>query len=146
MRQADGRHRRSERAVDFTENREHQQIRAAVRDVCAGFPDEYWADLDERHEFPWQFYEAMARGGWVGIAIPAEYGGGGGGITEAAIVLEEVAASGACMNGASSIHLSIFGMQPVLLHGSAELKPRYLPRVAAGDPAGALRVPEPHPG
>jgi acyl-CoA dehydrogenase len=132
--------------VDFTENRDHQQIRAAVRDVCARFPDEYWADLDERHEFPWQFYEAMARGGWIGVAIPAEYGGGGGGITEAAIVLEEVAASGACMNGASSIHLSIFGMQPVLLHGSAELKQRYLPRVAAGDLHVAFGVTEPDAG
>jgi acyl-CoA dehydrogenase len=75
----------------------------------------------------------MAAGGWIGIAIPAEYGGGGGGITEAAIVLEEVAASGACMNGSSSIHLSIFGMHPVVRHGSAEMRQRYLPPVASGE-------------
>ena len=132
--------------MDFTENRDHQQIRAAVRDVCARFPDDYWADLDERHEFPWDFYAAMAGSGWTGIAIPAEYGGGGSGITEAAIVLEEVAASGACMNGASSIHLSIFGMHPVVLHGSEELKRRFLPQVAAGDLHVAFGVTEPDAG
>ena len=60
----------------------------------------------------------MAAGGWIGIAIPEEFGGGGRGITEASVVLEEVAASGAAMNGASAIHLSIFGMNPVVKHGS----------------------------
>ena len=104
--------------VDFTENPDHRLLREAVREICSRFPDEYWAALDQSHTFPWEFYEAMAKGGWIGIAIPAEYGGGGHGITEASIVLEEVAASGACMNGASSIHLSIFGMHPVVRHGS----------------------------
>jgi len=125
---------------------DHDLIRAAIRDICGNFPDDYWADLDARHEFPWEFYRAMAAGGWIGIAIPAEYGGGGRGITEASIVLEEVAASGACMNGASSIHLSIFGMHPVVLHGSDELKQRYLPQVAAGDLHVAFGVTEPDAG
>src|SRR5262245_44305185 len=88
----------------------------------------------------------MAKGGWIGIAIPAGYGGGGRGITEASIVLEEVAASGACMNGASSIHLSIFGMHPVVRHGSAELRQRYLPRVATGELHVAFGVTEPDAG
>jgi acyl-CoA dehydrogenase len=132
--------------VDFTADTDHQLIRAAIREVCASFPDEYWAEHDASHTFPWQFYEAMAAGGWIGIAIPAEYGGSGRGITEASIVLEEVAASGACMNGASSIHMSIFGMQPVALQGSAELKRRYLPRVAAGELHVAFGVTEPDAG
>ena len=119
--------------MDFSDDTEHQPIRDAIRAICARFPDEYWAEADATHTFPWAFYEAMATGGWIGIAIPAEFGGGGAGITEAAIILEEVAASGACMNGASSIHLSIFGMHPVVRHGSDELKRRYLPRVANGD-------------
>ncbi len=75
-----------------------------------------------------------------------EYGGGGAGITEASIILEEVAASGACMNGASAIHLSIFGMHPVVRHGSEELKQRYLPRVASGDLHVAFGVTEPDAG
>ena len=132
--------------MDFTEDPDHRAIREAVREVCARFPDEYWAERDESHTFPWEFYEAMAKGGWIGIAIPAEYGGGGRGITEASVVLEEVAASGACMNGASSIHLSIFGMHPVVRHGSAELKQRYLPRVATGDLHVAFGVTEPDAG
>ncbi len=133
--------------MDFTEDPDHRVIREAVREICVRFPDEYWAELDQSLTFPWDFYQAMANGGWIGVAIPAEFGGGGGGgITEASIVLEEVAASGACMNGASSIHLSIFGMHPVLRYGSGELKRKYLPRVAAGDLHVAFGVTEPDAG
>jgi acyl-CoA dehydrogenase len=89
-------------------------IRKAVAATCSRFDDTYWAGCDRNHRFPSEFYAAMAAGGWVGIAIPGEYGGGGRGVTEAAAVLEEVAASGACMNGASAIHFSVFGMQPVI--------------------------------
>jgi acyl-CoA dehydrogenase len=132
--------------VDFAESDDHRAIRAAIRDVCAKFDDDYWMRHDRDHEFPWEFYGEMARGGWIGIAIPEEYGGGGQGITEASIVLEEVAASGACMNGASAIHLSIFGMHPVVLHGSEELKRRHLPRVADGQLHIAFGVTEPDAG
>ena len=132
--------------MQFDEDEDHQAIRDAVRRVCSGFDDAYWADLDDRHEFPWAFYDAMASGGWIGIAMPEAYGGGGQGITEASIVLEEVAASGACMNGASAIHLSIFGMHPVVVHGSEELKSRILPDVAAGRVHVAFGVTEPDAG
>jgi alkylation response protein AidB-like acyl-CoA dehydrogenase len=57
--------------VDFTEDPDRRAIREAVREVCARFPDEYWAERDESHTFPWDFYEAMAKGGWIGIALPA---------------------------------------------------------------------------
>src|SRR5436190_24310107 len=93
-------------------------IRETVAQTCAKFDDDYWSMCDREHRFPREFYDAMAAGGWIGIAIPERYGGGGRGVTEAAAILEEVAASGACMNGASAIHLSIFGMHPVVLHGS----------------------------
>jgi acyl-CoA dehydrogenase len=132
--------------IDVTEDAAHTQIRAAITAICAQFPDGYWAEADASHTFPWAFYEAMAAGGWIGIAIPAEYGGGGAGVTEASIILEEVAASGACMNGASAIHLSIFGMHPVVRHGSADLKARYLPRVASGELHIAFGVTEPDAG
>jgi acyl-CoA dehydrogenase len=132
--------------VEFSEDSEQVQIRAAIRAICARFPDEYWAEADATHAFPWEFYRAMADGGWLGVAIPVQYGGGGAGIGAAAVVLEEVAASGACMNGASAIHMSIFGMQPVVLHGSEELKQRYLPRVATGELHVAFGVTEPDAG
>lgn len=132
--------------MDFTPDEDHEAIREAVRRVCARFDDAYWRGCDERHEFPWDFYAAMAEGGWIGIAIPEQYGGGGRGIAEAAVVLEEVAASGAAMNGASAIHLSIFGMNPVVKHGSEDLRSRMLPRVATGDLHVAFGVTEPDAG
>lgn len=132
--------------MDFTDTEDHQAIRGAIRRCCADFDDAYWAGCDESHEFPWEFYQAMAAGGWIGIAMPEAVGGGGAGIEEASIVLEEVAASGACMNGASAIHLSIFGMHPVVVHGSEELKARILPRVASGELHVAFGVTEPNAG
>ena len=132
--------------MDFTPNADHEAIREGVRRVCADFDDDYWRRCDAEHEFPWDFYRAMAAGGWIGIAIPEEHGGGGRGITEASLVVEEVAASGAAMNGASAIHLSIFGMGPVIHHGSPELQARVLPRVASGDLHVAFGVTEPDAG
>lgn len=132
--------------MEFASNPIHDEIRVAVRNVCRQFPDSYWRDRDRNHEFPWDFYRAMADGGWIGIAIPEEYGGGGQGITEASIVLEEVAASGAAMNGCSAIHLSMFGMNPVVKHGSEAMRTKYLPRVAAGDLHVAFGVTEPSSG
>ena len=132
--------------TDFAECEEHKDIREGIRRLCSKFPDAYWRDLDERHEFPWEFYAALAAGGWIGIAIPEQYGGGGRGITEASIILEEVAASGAAMNGCSAIHLSIFGMNPVVKYGSDELRHRYLPEVASGELHVAFGVTEPDAG
>lgn len=132
--------------MDFTPDLDHELIRDAVRRVCADFDDAYWRHCDEEHEFPWDFYTAMADGGWVGVAIPERYGGGGRGITEASILLEEVAASGAGMNGCTALHLSVFGMNPVVRHGSSELCERYLPRVARGELHVAFGVTEPDAG
>jgi acyl-CoA dehydrogenase len=132
--------------MNFGSDPIHEDIRVAVRNVCKQFPDLYWREHDRNHEFPWEFYAAMAEGGWVGIAIPEQYGGGGQGIAEASIVLEEVAASGAAMNGASAIHLSIFGMNPVVKHGSEDMRTKYLPRVASGELHVAFGVTEPNSG
>ena len=132
--------------MDFQITDEQQLIRDAVRKVCAGFPDEYWAQKDEAHEFPWDFYNAMAESGWIGVAIPEAYGGSGRGITEASLVLEEVAASGAAMNGATALHLSIFGMHPVVKYGSEDMKQKYLPAVARGELHVAFGVTEPNAG
>ena len=132
--------------MDFRPSEDHEAIRDGIRRICADFPDEYWAERDEAHEFPWDFYDALAEGGWVGIAIPEEHGGGGRGITEASIMLEEIAASGAAMNGCSAIHLSIFGMEPVRRYGSPELARDVLPRVATGELHVAFGVTEPDAG
>jgi len=132
--------------MDFTRNADHEAIREGIRRVCADFTDEYWSAKDEAHEFPWDFYEQLAKGGWVGIAIPEEFGGGGQGITEASVMLEEIAASGAAMNGCSAVHLSIFGMEPVRRYGSPELAKEVLSRVASGELHVAFGVTEPDAG
>jgi len=132
--------------VDYTPNEDHEAIREGVRNVCSKFDDNYWSKCDSEHEFPWAFYEAMAEGGWIAIAIPEEFGGGGQGITEACIVLEEVARSGAAMNGASAIHLTIFGLNPVTKHGSDEMKGKYLSQVADGSLHVCFGVTEPNSG
>jgi acyl-CoA dehydrogenase len=132
--------------MDFTPDEDHEAIADAVRRVCSGFDDDYWAACDTEHRFPWDFYRRMAEGGWLGVAIPEEYGGGGRGIAEAAIVLREVARSGAAMNGCSALHLTIFGLNPVVRFGSERLKEAFLPRAAAGDLHVAFGVTEPDAG
>ncbi len=124
----------------------YEELRDGVRAVCSKFDDEYWLARDRAHEFPWEFYEALAEGGWVGICIPEEHGGGGAGITEASILVEEIAASGAAMNGCSAIHLSIFGMNPVVKHGTPEQQQKYLPRIADGSLHVSFGVTEPDAG
>ena len=132
--------------MDFSESSDHLAIREGIRRVCADFPDEYWSRCDTEHEFPWAFYTQLAAGGWVGIATPTEFGGGGQGIAEAAIMLEEIAASGAAINGCSAVHLSIFGMEPVRRYGSPEMIAEFLPRVASGDLHVAFGITEPDAG
>lgn len=121
-------------------------IRESVAKLAGTFDDRYWADKDEAHAFPTEFYDAFAAGGWLGITTPEKYGGHGFGITEASLILEQVAASGGGMNAASSIHMSIFGMQPVIVHGSEELKERTLPRIVSGDLHVCFGVTEPTAG
>jgi acyl-CoA dehydrogenase len=132
--------------VDFALSEDQHTIRKAVAELAARFDDSYWMEKDQAHEFPTEFYDAFAEGGWLGITTPEEYGGSGFGITEASLLLEEVAASGAGMNGASSIHMSIFGMHPVIVHGSDEMKRENLPRIASGDLHVCFGVTEPEAG
>ena len=132
--------------MDFSESQDLSLIRESVVKLCRDFPDDYWERLDREGEFPQDFFNAMAGAGWLGVAIPEQYGGSGKGIQEAAVVLEEVAASGAAMNGATPLHLSIFGMHPVVKHGSEAMKQKYLPSVADGSLQVAFGVTEPNAG
>lgn len=132
--------------MSFELSEDQRLIRDAVAELSAKFDDQYWMEKDREHEFPTEFYRAIADGGWLGLCIPEEYGGHGLGITEASILAEQVSRSGGGMNAASSIHMSIFGMQPVIVHGSEELKQRTLPRVARGDLHVCFGVTEPGSG
>ncbi|MFI5879222.1 acyl-CoA dehydrogenase family protein [Streptomyces sp. NPDC051554] len=132
--------------MDFELTEDQETIRKSVAGLLRDFDDQYWMEKDQAHEFPTEFYETVAGGGWLGITIPEAYGGHGLGITEASLLLEEVARSGGGMNAASAIHLSIFGMHPVVVHGSEELKRRTLPRIANGDLHVCFGVTEPGAG
>lgn len=132
--------------MEFSLTEDQQSIRTAVAELASRFDSQYWMDHDQSKEFPTEFYDAFAEGGWLGITIPPEYGGHGFGITEASLLLQEVAASGAGMNGASAMHLSIFGMHPVIVHGSDELKNDTLPRIADGSLHVCFGVTEPGAG
>ena len=132
--------------MNFDLTEDQATIRAAVAELASKFDDQYWMERDAAHEFPTEFYDTFATAGWLGITTPEEYGGQGFGITEASILLEEVSASGGGMNAASSMHLSIFGMHPVIVHGSDELKARTLPRIVSGDLHVCFGVTEPGAG
>lgn len=125
---------------------DQKALRAAARDLARSFSNEYWAERDEKCEFPWDFYNAFAENGWLGIAIPEEYGGGGQGIFEASLLLEEIAASGAGMNGCSTMHLTIFGLNTIVKHGSEELRREVLPAAADGTLHVCFGVTEPDAG
>ena len=132
--------------MDFSFSAEQIAIRAAIEKICAGFDADYWLKKDSGGGFPDDFHRAFARDGWLGIAMPEHYGGGGLGITEAALMMQTVAASGAGMSGASAIHMNIFGLNPVVVFGSDEQKQRWLPPLIAGTDKACFCVTEPDAG
>jgi len=132
--------------MDFALTPEQADIREQMLKLCAAFGDEYWLRKDREAAFPEEFHAAMAKGGWLGIAMPPEYGGGGLGITEAAVMMQAVAESGACMSGASAIHMNIFGLNPVVVFGTEDQKRHALPPLIAGQDKPCFAVTEPDVG
>jgi len=116
--------------MDFSASPEQEAIAAAVRDLCARFPDAYWRDLDRRSAYPDAFVAALTESGWLAALIPTEYGGAGLGIAEASVILEEINASG---GNAASAHAQMYTMGTLLRHGSEAQKTRFLPRIAKGE-------------
>ena len=104
------------------------------------------AAKDNEGGFPHEFHRAMAEAGWLGIAMPPDYGGSGLGITEAAVMMQAVAESGAGFSGASAIHMNIFGLHPVVVFGTDEQKRRFLPPLIAGAEKTCFAVTEPDAG
>lgn len=132
--------------MDFNLTEAQEAVRDAVARICAGFGDEYWLRHDREGGFPQEFYEAMARDGWLGICMPEEYGGAGLGITEAAIMMQAISQSGAGMSGASAVHMNIFGLNPVVVFGTEAQKRRMLPPLIAGRERACFAVTEPDAG
>src|SRR5690606_16556951 len=103
----------------------HEELRQAVRKICADFPDEYWRELDRERDYPEEFVNALTKAGYLSVLIPEEYGGSGLGITEASIVLEEI---NRCGGNSGACHAQMYTMGTLLRHGSEEQKRKYLPK------------------
>ena len=132
--------------MDFSLTPDQQNIREAILKLCGRFPDEYWLKHDQDGVFPQEFFEALRDAGWLGIAMPAEYGGSGLGIAEAAVMMQAIAESGAGMSGASAVHIPVFSVQPVVLFGTEAQKQRILPAVVSGKDRVCFAVTEPNAG
>jgi acyl-CoA dehydrogenase len=132
--------------MDFSFTPEQETIRTEVMRICARFGDDYWLERDREGGFPHAFHRAFADAGWLGIAMPETFGGAGLGITEAALMMQAVAESGAGFSGASALHMNIFGLNPVVVFGSDEQKRRMLPPLIRGEDKACFAVTEPDAG
>lgn len=112
-----------------TTNDQYQELREAVRDLCARFPDEYHRKVDEQRAYPEAFVDALTEAGWLAALIPEDYGGSGLGLTEASVIMEEINRSG---GNSGACHGQMYNMGTLLRHGSEEQKRRYLPKIATG--------------
>jgi acyl-CoA dehydrogenase len=108
----------------------YQEIRDAVRALCAEYPDEYHRKIDAARTYPEAFVDALTKAGWLAAMIPQEYGGSGLGLCEASVIMEEINRSG---GNSGACHGQMYNMSTLLRHGSAEQKQYYLPKIAAGE-------------
>ncbi|MAW28141.1 MAG: acyl-CoA dehydrogenase [Gammaproteobacteria bacterium] len=132
--------------MDFNLSDEQIAIRDAIEKICADFDEDYWLNCDNEGDFPEEFVKAITDGGWLGIAMPQEYGGAGLGISAATVLAHTIARSGAGMTGASAIHLNLFGPHPIVVFGDEEQKRRILPPLIAGQDRACFGVTEPNVG
>ncbi|KAH7383247.1 acyl-CoA dehydrogenase/oxidase [Pyrenochaeta sp. MPI-SDFR-AT-0127] len=125
---------------------EQLDVREAVGKICANYPDEYWAEHDNTGEYPHELHRDLAKGGWIGIALPEDLGGAGLGISEATMMLHTIAESGAGIAGAQSIHANVYATQPVARFATPEQRQRMLPDLISGKSRTCFGVTEPNTG
>jgi len=109
---------------------QYQDIREAVRDLCAQFPSEYFRKIDDQRAYPEEFVAALTKAGWLAALIPLEYGGSGLGLTEASVIMEEINRAG---GNSGACHGQMYNMGTLLRHGSDQQKREYLPKIASGE-------------
>ena len=128
------------------DNPDRTALRDAIRAICDQFDDNYWSEKDRTHSFPHEFANAVAEAGWLGIAMPEEYGGAGLGVTEAAIMMQEVGHSAGVFAACSTIHINIFGLHSIVKHGTEQQKQDWLPDIISGKSRACFGVTEPDAG
>jgi acyl-CoA dehydrogenase len=132
--------------IEMMSAEDEREIRTSLRQVLSNFPDEYWMQHDLDHEFPWDFHQAMAQAGWLGMCIPEKYGGGGAGVQQAALLLEEVTGSGGALNAGTTVQVPLFGLEPIVKYGSEEQRERFLRPAAEGNLQVSFGITEPDAG
>ena len=132
--------------MTFSINEDQMAIKQAISKICDNFSPEYWLERDSTGEFPQEFVTEVCEGGWFGIAMPEEYGGSGLGMTEASLMMQTITESGAGYTGASSVHLNLFGLHPIVVFGTEEQKQRMLPPMIRGEDNACFGVTEPNAG
>lgn len=130
--------------MNFSEPEDHRAIREAVSAICSDFDADYWLQRDTDGEWPTEFCQAIAAGGWFGVTMPTEYGGAGQGIAAAAMVMKTIGRLGSA--AVSSVHLNLFGPQPVVVFGTEAQKQRMLPALIRGEDRACFGVTEPNVG
>ncbi len=132
--------------MTFAINEDQMAIKQAISKICDNFPPEYWLERDSDGEFPQEFVTEVCEAGWFGIAMPEKYGGSGLGMTEASLMMQTITESGAGYTGASSVHLNLFGLHPIVVFGTEEQKQRMLPPMIRGEENACFGVTEPNAG
>ncbi len=132
--------------MEFALTTDQTAVVDGIGKVIEGFDDAYWLQRDRDGEFPDAFYRAIAAGGWLGIALPEEYGGSGLGVAEAALMMEAIAGSGGAMAAASSVHMNVFGPRAIVAHADRRQKSSWLPALVAGESKMSFAVTEPDAG
>src|SRR5882724_742110 len=132
--------------MDFSLTPEQLAIQGGIAKLCEKFDAQYWLERDREGGFPEDFYQAVARAGWLGIAMPPQFGGAGLGITEAALMMQAISESGAGFSGASAVHMNIFGLNPVVVFGTDPQKSRWLAPLIRGEQKACFAVTEPDTG
>ncbi len=131
--------------MDFSLSSEQQAIVDSIKALMETFGDEFWLERDKTGVFPEEFYQAMAKGGWLGITMPEEYGGSNLGVMEAMLMMMTVAEGGG-LSAASAVHINIFGPHPIVKFGTDEQKRRWLPPLIAGEQKTCFGVTEANAG
>ena len=123
-----------------------RDVHESISKICSRFSDDYWAERDEKGQYPHELHAALAQDGWIGIALPEDLGGAGLGISEATMMLHAISQSGAGMAGAQSIHANVYATQPVAKFATTEQKQRMLPGLIKGEWRACFGVTEPCTG
>ena len=125
---------------------EQLTVRDAILKICSNFDDDYWMEHDQTETYPHELHAALAKDGWIGIALPEDLGGAGLGIAEATMMMQSIAESGAGLAGAQSIHANVYATQPVSKFATPEQRGRFLTKIISGEWRTCFGVTEPNTG